>query len=174
MSINQSKIKFSTNFDSNDQFEENIKNEQDVLVSTKQKHDLKSFKNLSTKESFASFKSSSLSFQIFYAEKNVVELINKSVKNDWNLDKKYMYTIEKIAVSSLFGCVNHHYFKAEFSVPTVKYPIPQFTLCIEYQLETDKRVYILGHHKFNKIRFMQLFRIKEIDIKKIKKILHNS
>lgn len=32
---------------------------------------------------------------------------------------------------------------------------------IRYQLETDRRVYVVGKHSFNKNRFEHLFKIKQ-------------
>lgn len=88
-----------------------MKNVEAMLFSTKQKLCPNIHNSLSTSESISLPEPSSLSFRQFYDEKNVIELINKYVKNNWNLDKKFMYTIEKIEASSVLCCVNHQYFK---------------------------------------------------------------
>ncbi|XP_050056437.1 uncharacterized protein LOC114132623 isoform X2 [Aphis gossypii] len=104
-----------------------------------------------------------------------IENISNYIKQHWNLEKKYLYSVEKSSLK--MTDVSCHGYKAEFSVPTNEYPIPQVTVSvyftvnvtnlvslpavyIKYQLETDRHVYVVGRHSFNKKHFERLFKTK--------------
>ncbi|CAI6344733.1 unnamed protein product [Macrosiphum euphorbiae] len=101
--------------------------------------------------------------------------ISGYIKQHWNLEKKYLYTVEK-SLLKMFD-ISCHGYKAEFSVSTNEYPIPQVTVSafftvnvthvlslpavyIKYQLEMDRHVYVVGRHSFNKKHFERQFKIK--------------
>eukprot|EP00102_Acyrthosiphon_pisum_P026594 XP_016663804.1 PREDICTED: uncharacterized protein LOC100571970 isoform X2 [Acyrthosiphon pisum] len=52
--------------------------------------------------------------------------ISSYIKQHWNLEKKYLYTVEKSLIK-MFDISSHGY-KAEFSMSTNEYPIPQVTI----------------------------------------------
>ncbi|XP_060846726.1 uncharacterized protein LOC132926390 [Rhopalosiphum padi] len=104
-----------------------------------------------------------------------IENISGYIKQYWNLEKKYTYSVEKSSLKMID--VSCHSYKAEFSVSTNEYPIPQVTVSayftvkvthllslpavyIKYQLETDRHVYVVGRHSFNKKHFERLFKTK--------------
>ncbi|VVC32923.1 A-kinase anchor protein 28kDa [Cinara cedri] len=106
---------------------------------------------------------------------SAIPKISDYIKKNWALDVKYLFTIEKTNTLITNGLTRHSY-KVEFSVPTKEHPIPQVTVSayftidvspllsvpiyVTYQLETDRRVYVVGKHSFNRSRFERLFEIK--------------
>ncbi|XP_025201810.1 uncharacterized protein LOC112599210 [Melanaphis sacchari] len=113
-----------------------------------------------------------------------IENISVYIKQHWNLDTKYLYSVEKSLMKMIDASC--HSYKAEFSVSTNEYPIPQVTVSayftvnvshllslpavyIKYQLETDRHEYVVGRHSFNKKHFERLFKTKRDMYMKINK-----
>ncbi|XP_050421327.1 uncharacterized protein LOC126833815 [Adelges cooleyi] len=112
-----------------------------------------------------------------FNDRIVMDKIAEHIKYEWKLDPKYLYTIDKTKVATE-GLLTKHCYKAEFSVPTKEYPVPQLTVSvfftvetsathsrnepifIEYSFETEMRVYVLGKDWFRRRRFEQLFERK--------------